>query len=631
MSRMCGIAGLVGKSTGREAVLERISAALRHRGPDESGVFHDDWVSLAIRRLSIIDVAGGHQPYRNEAGTVHVVFNGEIYGFVKIRERLERVGHRLASATDGEVIAHAYEEYGREFVRELDGMFAFALWDSQAGRLIVARDRLGKKPLFFAHHEDGTLSFASELGALLLDERIERELDPAALGEYLQYGYVPSPRTILRDVAKLEPGTMLSWERSGRLEIERYWELDFEPKLQLSYAEALDEFEARSLAAVRERMVSDVPLGVFLSGGVDSSFILAQMVAAGAPDIQSFAIGFPDSRYDERGHARKIAEVLGSTHHEAVVEPTDLVSMLPELVHHYGEPFADPSAVPTFYLARWARERITVALTGEGGDELFGGYYRHQAVRMAGYADHLPAPVRRLVGSGATRLGSELAHPMSVRHKLYRFLRSIELEPGERYAAWTAVLSPEERTALSSDLPRASRFDPPGRSRRTLDRALAVDLARSLPDQLLVKMDIATMANSLEARAPLLDYHLVEWAARLPVAYKQRGRSRKRLISDALGRHVDPELFKRPKMGFTAPIPGWLRNELSEFTSDTLLGETSRNRGIVDAASMERLISEHKRGIEHTRGLWSLLMLELWFQEFIDRNPAKREHSASSV
>ncbi|MGB9183133.1 MAG: asparagine synthase (glutamine-hydrolyzing) [Solirubrobacteraceae bacterium] len=628
---MCGIAGLAGKSTKRRELLEEISADLRHRGPDESGSWHDDWVSLAIRRLSIIDVAGGHQPYRNEADTVHVVFNGEIYGFVKIRERLERAGHRFASDTDGEVIAHAYEEYGMAFVRELDGMFAFALWDAQAGRLVVARDRLGKKPLFFAHHEDGTLSFASELGALLLDPRIERELDQAALGEYLQYGYVPSPRTILRGVAKLEPGTMLSWEPSGRLEVERYWELDFEPKLQLSYAEALDEFEARSLAAVRERMVSDVPLGVFLSGGVDSSFILAQMVAAGAPDVQSFAIGFPESRYDERGHARKIAEVLGSTHHEAVVEPTDLVSMLPDLVHHYGEPFADPSAVPTFYLARWARERITVALTGEGGDELFGGYYRHQAARMAGYADRLPARARRIAGAGATRLGSELAHPMSVRHKLYRFLRSIELEPGQRYAEWTAVLSPAERAALSPGLPGAAPYIPPGRSRHTLDRALAVDLARSLPDQLLFKMDIATMANSLEARAPLLDYRLVEWAARLPVAYKQRGRSRKRLISDALGRHVDPSLFQRPKMGFTAPIPAWLRNELSELTSDTLLGEASRDRGIIDGASVERLISEHQAGIEHTRGLWSLLMLELWFQEFIDRKPAKREHSASSV
>ena len=629
--RMCGIAGLAGKTTGRRAVLERISADLIHRGPDESGVFHDDWVSLAIRRLSIIDVVGGHQPYRNEQDTVHVVFNGEIYGFIKLRERLERAGHRFASGTDGEVIAHAYEEYGTDFVSELDGMFAFALWDAERGRLIVARDRLGKKPLFYCHHDDGTLSFASELGALLLDERIEREVDTSALAEYLQYGYVPSPRTILRSVSKLEPGTMLTWERSGGLELRRYWELDFEPKLSLSYAEALDEFEARSLTAVRDRLISDVPLGVFLSGGVDSSYILAQMIAAGAPDVQTFAIGFPESRYDERSYARKIAEVLGSTHHEAVVEPTDLVSMLPELVHHYGEPFADPSAVPTFYLARWAREQITVALTGEGGDELFGGYYRHQAARMAGYADRLPAAVRGLAGSGAGRLGSELAHPMSARHKLYRFLKSIELEPGERYAEWTAVLSPEERAALTPGLPRAARFAPPGRAHSTLDRALAVDLARSLPDQLLVKMDIATMANSLEARAPLLDYRLVEWAARLPVAFKQRGRTRKRLISDALARHVPAELFKRPKMGFTAPIPAWLRNELYELTTDTLLGEASRSRGIVDGASIERLISEHKNGIEHTRGLWSLLMLELWFQEFIDRNPARREHSASSV
>jgi asparagine synthase (glutamine-hydrolysing) len=627
---MCGIAGLAGKSTERRAVLERISADLVHRGPDESGVYDDDWVTLAIRRLSIIDVAGGHQPYHNELGTVHVVFNGEIYGYVKLRERLTSAGHRFASDTDGEVIAHAYEEYGTDFVRELDGMFAFALWDAVAGKLIVARDRLGKKPLFIAHHDDGTLSFASELGSLLLDQRIQREVDPAALAEYLQYGYVPSPRTILRGVGKLEPGTMLTWHSTGRVQRQRYWELDFEPKHRLSYAEALSEFDQRSLVAVRERLVSDVPVGLFLSGGVDSSFVLAQMVAAGAPDIQTFAIGFPESRYDEREYAAKVAATLGSVHHEAVVEPTDLVQMLPELVHHYGEPFADPSAVPTFYLARWARQRITVALTGEGGDELFGGYYRHQAVRIAGYADRIPG-VRGIAGGAAGRVGGELAHPMSARHKAFRFLRSIELDPGERYAEWTAVLSPDERAALSPGLPRVSRWDPPGHAKTTLDRALAVDLARSLPDQLLVKMDIATMANSLEARAPLLDYRLVEWAARLPTSFKQRGRSRKRLISDALAGHISPELFKRPKMGFTAPIPAWLRGELHEFTTDTLLGEASRSRGIVNPASVERLISEHKNGIEHTRGLWSLLMLELWHQEFIDRNPANREHSASRV
>ena len=628
---MCGIAGLAGQSTNRRATLERISADLAHRGPDESGIYDDAWVTLAIRRLAIIDVEGGHQPYHNETGTVHVVFNGEIYGFRRLRERLRRAGHQFASDTDGEVIAHAYEEYGEAFVCELDGMFGLALWDERAHRLILARDRLGKKPLFVAEHPDGTLSFASELGSLLLDERIPREADPASLAEYLQYGYVPSPRTMLRQVSKLEPGTMLIWEPSGNIRRERYWTLDFEPKHRISYEDALEQFEQRSLEAVRDRLISDVPLGLFLSGGVDSSYVLAQMLAAGAGDVQTFAIGFPDDRYDERRHASQVAARLGSTHHEAVVEPTDLVQMLPELVHHYGEPFADPSMVPTFYLARWARQRITVALTGEGGDELFGGYYRHQAARLAGYSDRLPAGARRLAVDGARWIGSETAHPMSTRHKAYRFLRAAALDPRQRYAEWTAVLAPQERAILAPGLAGAVPFDPPGRFREPLDRALATDLARSMPDQLLFKMDIATMASSLEARAPLLDYRLVEWAARLPTSFKQRGRSRKRLISDALARHLPAEMFTRPKMGFTAPIPAWLRGDLHELLTDTLLGERSRSRGIIDPAAVETLVTEHRAGVEHTRGLWSLLMLELWHQEFIDRNPATRAASASSV
>jgi asparagine synthase (glutamine-hydrolysing) len=348
--------------------------------------------------------------------------------------------------------------------------------------------------------------------------------------------------------------------------------------------------------------------------------MLAQMVAAGAPRVKTFSIGFPDSRYDERAYARSIAERLGSEHHDALVEATDLVELLPRLVHHYGEPFADPSAVPTFYLARMAREQITVALTGEGGDELFGGYYRHQAARLAAHLDRLPAVARRAAGRGATRLGSTVAHPTSHRHKLYRFLRAIELDPGERYAEWTAVLSPSERSALSPALPSAPAFRAPGHAADPLDTALATDTARSLPDQLLYKMDIATMASSLEARAPLLDYRLAEWVARLPPAFKQRGSQRKRLIADALARQVPAELFKRPKMGFSAPIPGWLRGELSELTSDTLLGDASRQRGIVDASSVERLIRRHRDGEDHTRGLWTLLMLELWHQQFVDRS-----------
>ena len=611
--------------------MERISADLAHRGPDESGIYDDDWVTLAIRRLAIIDVAGGHQPYSNETGSVHVVFNGEIYGFRGLRERLRKAGHRFASDTDGEVIAHAYEEYGDEFVKELDGMFGLALWDERAHRLILARDRLGKKPLFVAEHADGTLSFASELGSLLLDGRIAREVDPASLADYFQYGYVPSPRTMLQGVSKLEPGTMLIWEPSGGVTRSRYWTLDFEPKHHISYEDALEQFEQRSLQAVHDRLVSDVPLGLFLSGGVDSSYVLAQMLVAGAGDVQTFAIGFPDERYDERRHASAIAARLGSTHHEAVVEPTDLVEMLPELVHHYGEPFSDPSMVPTFYLARWAKQSITVALTGEGGDELFGGYYRHQAARLAGYADRLPPIARRFAVDGARWVGSERAHPMSMRHKAYRFLRSATLEPRERYAEWTAVIGPRERGELSSQLLHPEPFDPPGRYREPLDRALATDLARSMPDQLLFKMDIATMASSLEARAPLLDYRLVEWAARLPTSFKQRGRSRKRLITDALARHLPAEMFTRPKMGFTAPIPSWLRGDLYELLGDTLLGDTSRARGITNPAAVQRMVTEHRAGVEHTRGLWSLLMLELWHQEFIDRNPATRAASTSSV
>jgi len=618
---MCGIAGLASPGPPSRELVEAITGALIHRGPDESGFYQDGHVALGIRRLAIVDLAGGHQPYHNEQGTIHAVFNGEIYGHLELRRELERAGHRLASRADGEVIVHAYEQFGERFIERLDGMFAFALWDSVARRLVLARDRLGKKPLFVAVHRDGSLSFASELAALLLDQRIEREVDPEALSAYLQYGYVPSPLSILRSVSKLEPGTALTWRPDGQLRRERYWTLDFEPKHRISYADALEELEQRACEAVRARLMSDVPLGVFLSGGIDSSYVLAQMAALGVPAIETFSIGFPDARYDERHHARAIAERFGTIHHEALLDTSDLVELLPRMVEHYGEPFADSSAVPTFFLARMARERITVALTGEGGDELFGGYYRHQAARLAAYGERLPAPLRRAAGACAARLADERAHPMSSRHRLHRFLRALSLEPGARYAEWTAAMAAQERAAVSPGLEPVSPLEAPGIARAPLDRALAVDIAHSLPDQLLFKMDIATMASSLEARAPLLDYRLVEWAARLPCSFKQRGTARKRLLADALARHLPGHSFRRPKMGFTAPIAGWLRRELAELTADTLLGEASRARGIVEPASVERLLRRHHDGEDHTKGLWALLMLELWHQRFIDRSP----------
>jgi asparagine synthase (glutamine-hydrolysing) len=618
---VCGIAGLASPDAPSRQLLEAITAGLIHRGPDESGFYADEHVALGIRRLAIVDLAGGHQPYHNERGTIHAVFNGEIYGHLALRRELERAGHRLASRADGEVIVHAYEQFGERFIEHLDGMFAFALWDSEARRLVLARDRLGKKPLFVAHHADGSLSFASELAALLLDERIEREVDPDALAAYLQYGYVPSPLCILRSVTKLEPGTSITWRPDGQLRRERYWTLHFEPKHRISYAAALEELEQRAREAVRARLMSDVPLGVFLSGGVDSSYVLAQMAALGVPAIETFSIGFPDARYDERDHARAVARRFGSIHHEALLDTSDLVELLPRMVEHYGEPFADSSAVPTFFLARMARERITVALTGEGGDELFGGYYRHQAARLAAWGDRLPAPLRAAAGACAARLADERAHPMSNRHRLYRFLRALSLEPGERYAEWTAAMPARERAAVSPRLGAVAPLEAPGQALEPLDRALAIDLAHSLPDQLLFKMDIATMASSLEARAPLLDYRLVEWAARLPCSFKQRGTARKRLLSDALARHLQGQSLRRAKMGFTAPIAAWLRHELAEVTADTLLGDASRARGIVEPTSVERLIRRHRDGEDHTKALWALLMLELWYERFIDHRP----------
>jgi asparagine synthase (glutamine-hydrolysing) len=616
---MCGIAGIAGPAPGRARTLEAMSQALVHRGPDEAGSWLGDGAALAIRRLAIVDVQHGHQPYVNESGTVRAVFNGEIYGHQSLRRRLIAAGHTLASRADGEVIVHAYEEFGERFVEHLDGMFAIALWDDAERRLVLARDRLGKKPLFYAGGGGGWLSFASELPALLADERIERTVDEAAIAAFLRFGYVPSPHCILAGVRKLEPGSILTWTAGRVAHARPYWTLDFEPKLELTYREALDEFEQRSREAVRARLMSEVPLGVFLSGGIDSSFVLAQLIASGAGAVETFSIGFPDSRYDERPQARAIAARLGSRHHDELVEPSDLVELLPALVRHYGEPFADSSAVPTFYLARWARRRITVALTGEGGDELFGGYYRHQAARLGAALDALPGAARRLARRASRTLGDPQAHPMAPRQRLYRFLRAVELEPGERYLEWTSVLGAAERAALLAGLPPAPRPAPRGIAREPLDRALALDIATSLPDQLLYKMDIATMAASLEARAPLLDYRLVEWAARLPRSFKQRGLERKRLLADALARHLPRELFRRPKRGFTAPIGRWLREDLRELVSDTLLGEASRDRGIVEPRSLERLIARHQGGEDHTKGLWALLMLELWHQQFVDR------------
>jgi asparagine synthase (glutamine-hydrolysing) len=615
---MCGIAGFTGSRPKGSLLLEAMMAALTHRGPDEKGSYETSDVGLAVRRLSIIDVQGGHQPYRSESGDVVAVFNGEIYGFRALRKELERAGHRFGTGADGEVIVHAYEQYGLGFLERIDGMFALAVWDARTKTLVLARDRLGKKPLHVARHSDGTLTFASELQSLLADPKLRREVDTEAIALFLQFGYVPAPWSAFRGVSKVPPASALVWSPSG-IQERRYWQLSYEPKISIGHDAALQELDERLSAAVAARLISDVPLGAFLSGGIDSSTVVAHMQASSPQRVKTFTIGFGDSRYDERPHAAAVARRLGTDHHDQIVQADDLLVVLPRLVRHYGEPYADSSMVPTYYLARMARAHVTVVLTGDGGDELLAGYERHVAARYASYFDRLPRPARRGLVEASMRLVHAGAEEKALGHKLFRFLRSLSLDAAERFADWAGTLSQAERRRLAPALAPAIQPELFALANHPLDVALATDVSHYLPDDLLTKIDIATMACSLEARAPLLDYRLVEWAARLPTGLKQRGFQGKRLLRELLARRMSPELFERPKMGFAAPVGSWLRRELRELTVDTLLDDRTAQRGYIERPAVEELLRAHLSGeVDHSRAIWTILMLELWHREVVE-------------
>ncbi len=626
---MCGIAGFTGPRAEPRALLEAMAGALAHRGPDESGYFESPRSGLAIRRLSIIDIAGGSQPYRSESGAVSAVFNGEIYGFRALRRQLEQAGHRFAGAADGEVIVHAYEEYGLDFIDHIDGMFALAIWDEPGQRLVLARDRLGKKPLHVATHHDGTLSFASEPAALLADPLVGREVDEEAVALYLQYGYVPAPWSAFKGVEKLDPGSVLVWTPEG-IERTRYWTLDYEPKLGIGYDAAVEELDSLLDAAVEARLMSDVPLGAFLSGGIDSSLVVARMQQSGGAPVRTFSIGFSDARYDERPYAAKVAAALGTDHHDELVGAGDLTSVLPLLIRHYGEPYADSSMIPTYYLARMASAHVTVALTGDGGDEILAGYERHAAARYSSHFDRLPPAARRVIVNGGLKLVRAGGEEKATGHKIFRLLRSLELDPSARYADWAGTMTSAERAqAVRATAPGISPALA-GNARHPLDVALATDVAHYLPDDLLTKVDIATMANSLEARSPLLDHRLVEWTARLPVQLKQRRMRGKLLLRELLGRRLDPALFERPKMGFAAPIGAWLRDDLRELVTDTLLDDTCRARGYLEPRAVEGMVRDHLSGeVDHTRAIWTMLMLELWHREVADRSDSTSRRARS--
>ena len=599
-------------------------ARIEHRGPDARGIHRAGPAGLGIQRLRVIDIETGDQPIYNEDRSVAVILNGEIYNYRELRERLRANGHTLATSGDTEAIVHLYEEEGPDCVRSLDGMFALAIWDERRRTLVLARDRLGKKPLFYSE-AGGALTFASELNALMADPAIPRELDHAALDCYLAYGYVPAPLSAFGAVRKLPPASTLVL-RDGSATVSPYWRLDYSQELDCSRDEMLERLRAEIDAAVRRRMVADVPLGAFLSGGIDSSTVVAAMAAASPEPVRTFSIGFAteDERFNELPRARLVAERFGTEHHEFVVEPK-AIEMLPEVVARYGEPFADSSAIPSLYLAQLARRHVTVALNGDGGDESFAGYSRYSANLVLDRLGRAPLALRRLAGAAGRRLPGS-GRIDSRLSKAHRVALTLPLDPPRRYFAYASYLDRLDRDELYSPEFRervgestAARFVTEAWEQASgdsaLERMLEVDVRTYLPGDLLVKMDVATMAHSLEARSPLLDHHLMQFAASLPPELKLSGGERKVGLRAAMRGRLPDEVLDGPKQGFEVPIAEWLRGDLRELAGDVLLGPEARGRGQFEDAYVRRLVREHVDGRrDHSRGLWTLLVLELWQQ-----------------
>jgi asparagine synthase (glutamine-hydrolysing) len=627
---MCGIAGILRLTSGGAVSLDDLrpmADAIAHRGPDDSGfrVSPDGRSGMAFRRLSIIDLAGGHQPISNEDGTIWLVFNGEIYNFRELRAELESVGHRFATHSDSETIVHAYEQWGDDFLTRLDGMFALALWDEPRDRLLLARDRVGKKPLVYTQSA-GQLLFASEAKAILQRRDVDRSLDPGALHAYFLYQYVPAPHSAIRGLQKLRPGHRVIVECGRVGEQTAYWTPGTLPPYRGTYAEARERLGTLLTAAVRKRLMSDVPLGAFLSGGVDSSIVVALMRRSGAQPLRTFSIGFSDRRYDETAHARRVAELFSTEHCEEIVTPR-AADLLDLLVHHYDDPFADSSAIPTYYVSRLARRHVTVALSGDGGDEAFGGYDRYRAMHLSQLWARWPAPIRAIARAAALRLPR--GRPKSLARRAFRFLSAADLPPPRRYLAWINILSSEQLAAgYRADYRDAvDRWAEPWLENLLsqapggwVERCIRADVSSYLPFDLLTKVDIASMACGLEARCPLLDYTLLDFALSLPPEWKVHRRGGKRILKDWAAELLPRSILERPKSGFGVPVGEWFRAELREPLRQSLLDSDALILRIFDRAWVERLIGEHlSEAANHEHALWSLFMLNRWARHW---NPA---------
>ncbi|MEO8592533.1 MAG: asparagine synthase (glutamine-hydrolyzing) [Candidatus Solibacter sp.] len=615
---MCGIAGYVRlDQPAQPSLVHAMCGEIRHRGPDDEGIHVDGGCGIGMRRLSIIDLSTGHQPMCNEDESVWIVFNGEIYEYQDLRAELIARGHRFRTASDTETILHLYEEQGVEGLQRLRGMFAFAIWDARQGRLLLARDRFGKKPLYYAVLPHG-IYFGSEISCLR-QAGVPLDTDPDALRLYFQFNYIPDPLTAYRAIRRIPAAGWLTYQR-GTVKQGRYWQMPVaaaQPAPGFTHAQAVKQVRDKFDEAVRIRMIADVPLGAFLSGGIDSSSVVASMALQSPDPIRTFSIGFEESRFNELPYARMVAEKYKTEHHEIVVRP-DSIAIIRKFVKHFGEPFADSSAIPTFIVSEFAARYVKVALSGDGGDELFGGYTSLQQVQRLSGLDRVPQVARLLLSWISARLpysayGKNFLHMAGCRNGLDRYfafnyapyhMRSRLLRP-----EW---MMPAEAGFLARVLPDCILPESAG----TLSQVMHWEASANLTGDMLVKVDRMSMANSLEVRSPLLDHELAELAATIPHAWKISQGQGKRILLDAVGDRLPPALLNRPKWGFGVPLVDWFRGELRDFLRDNVTSAAFLDRGMVSPEFLRALLDEHDSGRrDNSHWLWSLLVLSLWFQE----------------
>jgi asparagine synthase (glutamine-hydrolysing) len=625
---MCGIAGIVYTDRDRPVAiddLKRMCGTLVHRGPDDEGFFVKGHVGLGMRRLNVIDLVTGHQPISNEDGSIWIVFNGEIYNYPELRRDLERKGHKFSTHTDTETIVHAYEEYGENCVTKLNGMFAFAIWDGRCEKLFLARDRIGVKPLYYFFN-NRYLAFGSELKAILECRHVPRAIDRQALDAFLTFEYIPAPLSIFSEVKKLLPGHLLVLQ-NGKVSTRQYWDLQFnrlagdEPELSQALYDLLKD-------AVRMRLISDVPLGAFLSGGIDSSSIVCLMSEVMDRPVKTFSIGFDDPSYNELQYARTVAKHFGTDHHELTIQP-DIINLVSDLIRHLDEPLADVSIFPTYLVSKLAREHVTVVLSGDGGDELFGGYEWYVADKIAGYCHLLPAAVRNRWLPAMVGLLPPSPRKKGAINKLKRFVEGSALPEELRHFRWSTFLTEASKQNLYTEELNQSVNHHDTCSRFTayfgncgeadsIWREQFADVKTYLADDILVKVDRMSMANSLEARTPYLDYRVAEFAASLPSGLKLKGLQTKYLLKRCMEAKLPPSILKRKKEGFSIPMKNWLQHELRPMMEEVLSPCRIKKEGLFNSVYVEKLKADHFNGVaNNSHQLWSLMVFEIWRQAYL--------------